>query len=95
VTPEVKLAAAATGQAFALASPGWARPIPDGLVWHPLLGNPLIRRTWAAWHTQSRRRDLAHLVAELDLTAHQDHDTDHKKAATTPGTAAGSSIPLS
>lgn len=67
VTPEVKLAAAGTGNAFALASEGWARPLPDGLVWTRLLGDPLIRRTWAAWHTQSRRRDLACLVADLEL----------------------------
>ena len=68
VTPEVKLAAAGTGRAFALASQGWARPLPKGLVWHRLVGDPLIRRTWAAWLTQSRRRDLASLVADLDLT---------------------------
>ncbi len=67
VTPEVKLAAAGTGRAFALAAPGWARPLPDGLVWHRLRGDPLIRRTWVAWHTESRRRDLACLVADLDL----------------------------
>jgi DNA-binding transcriptional LysR family regulator len=67
VTPEVKLAAAGTGSAFALASQGWARPLPDGLVWHRLRGDPLIRRTWAAWQTESRRRDLASLVADLDL----------------------------
>lgn len=67
VTPEVKLAAAGTGRAFALAAPGWARPLPDGLVWHRLVGDPLIRRTWAAWHAQSHRRDLACLIAELDV----------------------------
>jgi DNA-binding transcriptional LysR family regulator len=67
VTPEVKLAAAGTGRAFALAAPGWARPLPDGLVWHRLRGDPLIRRTWVAWHTESRRRDLARLVADLDV----------------------------
>lgn len=70
VTPEVKLAAAGTGRAFALASRGWARPLPEGLVWNRLLGDPLIRRTWAAWQTQSRRRELASLVADLDLSSH-------------------------
>jgi DNA-binding transcriptional LysR family regulator len=74
VTPEVKLAAAGTGRAFALASKGWARPLPEGLVWNKLLGDPLIRRTWAAWHTHSRRRDLASLVADLDLTNQQIDD---------------------
>lgn len=68
VTPEVKLAAAGTGNAFALASEGWARPLPDGLVWSRLLGDPLVRRTWAAWHSQSQRKDLACLVADLDLS---------------------------
>lgn len=67
VTPEVKLAAAGTGNAFALASEGWARPLPDGLVWNKLLGDPLIRRTWAAWQAESRRKDLACLIADLDL----------------------------
>jgi DNA-binding transcriptional LysR family regulator len=68
VTPEVKLAAAGTGNAFALASEGWARPLPDGLVWTRLLGDPLVRRTWAAWHARSQRKDLACLVADLDLS---------------------------
>ena len=68
VTPEVKLAAAGTGNAFALASQGWARPLPDGLVWNRLVGDPLVRRTWAAWQAESRRRDLACLVADLDLS---------------------------
>lgn len=68
VTPEVKLAAAGTGRAFAFAAQGWARPLPEGLTWNRLLGDPLIRRTWAAWHTQSRRRDLASLIADLDLS---------------------------
>jgi DNA-binding transcriptional LysR family regulator len=68
VTPEVKLAAAGTGNAFALAAEGWARPLPDGLVWNKLLGDPLVRRTWAAWHTDSRRKDLACLIADLDLS---------------------------
>jgi len=68
VTAEVKLAAAATGQAFALASAAWARLLPTGLVWLPLTGNPLVRRTWAAWRKDSRRRDLAYLVSELELS---------------------------
>jgi DNA-binding transcriptional LysR family regulator len=66
---EVKLAAVGTGQAFALAPPGWAGPIPDTVTWCPLVGNPLIRRTWAVWPDDSRRRDLAAFVAALDITA--------------------------
>jgi DNA-binding transcriptional LysR family regulator len=66
---EVKLAAVGTGQAFALAPPGWASTIPDTVTWCPLVGNPLIRRTWAVWPDDSRRRDLAAFVAALDITA--------------------------
>ncbi|HSR82745.1 MAG TPA: LysR family transcriptional regulator [Streptosporangiaceae bacterium] len=69
VTSEVKLAAVGTGRAFALASPRWAQPLPDGIRWHPLIGDPIVRRTWAVWHADSRRRDLATLVAELDVTS--------------------------
>jgi DNA-binding transcriptional LysR family regulator len=70
VTSEVKLAAVGTGRAFALASPTWAQPLPDGIRWHPLIGDPIVRRTWAVWQADSRRRDLATLVAELDVTSH-------------------------
>lgn len=66
VTAEVKLAAVATGRAFALASPGWAQPLPDGMVWHPLTGDPIVRRTWAIWRADARHRDLAALIAALD-----------------------------
>jgi len=31
--------------------------------WQPLIGNPIVRRTWAVWRANSRRRDLAVLVA--------------------------------
>lgn len=72
---EVKLAAVGAGRAFALAPPGWvlpassAEPPRGGVTWHPLIGNPLVRRTWAAWPASSRRRDLAALVAALDMSA--------------------------
>ena len=65
---EVKLAAVGTGRAFALAPPGWYQPLPEGLAWYPLTGDPLVRRTWAVWPADSRRRDLAALVAALDIT---------------------------
>jgi DNA-binding transcriptional LysR family regulator len=70
---EVKMAAVAAGFTFALAPPGWAGsrpsvPLPHGLTWHPLVGNPIVRRTWAVWPASSRRRDLAALVAALDVT---------------------------
>ena len=68
VTAEVKLAAVGTGRAFALASPTWPQPLPEGIRWQPLIGDPIVRRTWAIWHADSRRRDLAALVAALDAT---------------------------
>ncbi len=69
VIPEVKLAAVAAGRAFALAPDGWSQPLPDGLSWHPLIGDPIVRRTWAVWPANSRRRDIAALIAALDSTA--------------------------
>ncbi|MFJ6120326.1 LysR family transcriptional regulator [Streptomyces sp. NPDC092129] len=60
---EVKLAAVAAGGAFAFAPPDWAQPIPEGVTWSPLVGHPLIRRTWAVWLADSRRQDLGRLVA--------------------------------
>lgn len=67
VIAEVKLAAAGTGRAFAFASPRWAQPLPEGIVWHPLVGHPIVRRTWAVWRAAARERDLAALIAILDI----------------------------
>jgi DNA-binding transcriptional LysR family regulator len=69
VTPEVKLAGIGTGRAFGLASPGWGQPLPDGLEWYPLVDNPVVRRTWAVWPAATRHRDVAALIAALDITA--------------------------
>ena len=66
--PEVKFAAVTAGQAFALAPPNWSQPIPDTVVWSPLVGHPLVRRTWAVWPADSRRRDVARLVAALEYS---------------------------
>jgi DNA-binding transcriptional LysR family regulator len=62
---EVKLAAVSTGAAFALAPPHWFQPIPENVVWLPLTGHPLVRRTWAVWPAGSHRRDLGHFVVAL------------------------------
>lgn len=62
---DVKLAAVGAGRAFALAPPGW-QPLPEHVVWLPLAGHPLVRRTWAVWPAASRRRDLGLFVAALD-----------------------------
>jgi hypothetical protein len=63
---EVKLAAVNAGRAFALTPANWSQPIPDGVAWAPLAGRPLVRRTWAVWAAESRRRDLGRLIAALD-----------------------------
>jgi DNA-binding transcriptional LysR family regulator len=65
---EVKIASASAGRAFALAPAGWAHPLPEAVTWQPLIGNPIVRRTWAVWPASARRRDLAALVAALDVT---------------------------
>lgn len=62
---EVKLAAVSAGHAFALAPPDWSQPVPDTITWSPLVGHPLIRRTWAAWPADSRRRDLGHFIITI------------------------------
>ncbi|WIX79366.1 LysR family transcriptional regulator [Amycolatopsis carbonis] len=64
---ELKFAAVSAGGAFTLAPPNWTQPIPEHLAWCPLLGSPLVRRTWAVWPASSHRRDLGHLVAALDV----------------------------
>jgi len=40
--------------------------LPDAVVWAPLVGNPLVRRTWAVWSASSRRRDIGHFVTTFD-----------------------------
>ncbi|MEV5173839.1 LysR family transcriptional regulator [Streptomyces flaveolus] len=62
---EVKLATVATEKAFALAPPDWSQPLPENIVFRPLHDHPLVRRTWAAWPSHSRRRDLASFIAGL------------------------------
>ncbi|MFG2076849.1 DNA-binding transcriptional regulator, LysR family [Nonomuraea maritima] len=59
---EVKLAAVNAGQSFALAPPNWSQPLPENVSWSPLVGHPLVRRTWAVWPAASRRRDVAVFV---------------------------------
>lgn len=62
---ELKLATVGAGGAFALAPPDWPAPLPETITWTPLVGHPLVRRTWAVWRASSHRRDLGHLVAAL------------------------------
>jgi DNA-binding transcriptional LysR family regulator len=64
--PSVTLTTLSAGQAFAFASPEWANPVPDTVVWRPLAGHPVVRRTWAVWPAECRNRDVAHLIAAFE-----------------------------
>ena len=59
-------ASVSTGHAFALAPRRGLDQLPEAVVWAPLVGNPLVRRTWAVWLSSSRRRDVGHFVTSFD-----------------------------
>jgi DNA-binding transcriptional LysR family regulator len=61
----VKFAAVTYGQAFALAPENGLQPLPDTVTWLPLAGKPLVRRTWAVWPAESRRRGVGLLIASF------------------------------
>ena len=61
----VKFAAVSSGQAFALAPENGLQPLPDDVTWSPLVGNPVVRRTWVVWLAESRRRDVGRLIASF------------------------------
>jgi hypothetical protein len=63
---EVKVAGVQTGRAFTLAPPDWSQPLPDDVTWCPLLGAPLVRRTWAIWPAGTRRRDIGAFITALE-----------------------------
>ncbi len=63
----VKFTAVSGGQAFALWPEHGLQPLPDSVSWSPLIGQPLVRRTWVVWPANSRRRDIGHLVAAFEL----------------------------
>lgn len=63
---EVKVAGVVSGAQFALAPPAWRNALPEGVQWHPLVGDPLVRRTWGVWTATARSRGLAAVVAALD-----------------------------
>ena len=62
----MKYASVGTGHAFALAPRRGLDQLPEAVVWAPLVGNPLVRRTWAVWLSSSRRRDVGHFVTSFD-----------------------------
>jgi DNA-binding transcriptional LysR family regulator len=61
----VKFAAVGGGQAFALAPENGLQPLPDDVTWSPLVGKPVVRRTWVVWPAESRRRDIGRLIASF------------------------------
>jgi DNA-binding transcriptional LysR family regulator len=62
----MKFASVSSGHAFALAPRREPDQLPSAVAWAPLVGNPLVRRTWAVWLASSRRRDVGHFVTTLD-----------------------------
>lgn len=66
---DVKLAAVTAGGSFALAPANWPHQIPEHVTWSPLVGHPLVRRTWVVWPANSRRRDIGQLVTAFDVSA--------------------------
>jgi DNA-binding transcriptional LysR family regulator len=64
--PEVKLAQLSMGGRFALAPRKCFQELPQTVLWLPLAGEPLVRRTWVVWRAWSRRKDLALLVAAME-----------------------------
>src|SRR5690606_30148567 len=68
---EVTLAQLSMGGRFALAPRGYLQQVDETLLWLPLVGEPLVRRTWTVWPAWSRRRDLALLVAALEIPFHR------------------------
>ncbi len=66
LTPDVAHAKVSLGRSFALAPACCRETLPPALTWRRLTGDPVRRRTWAAWPANSRRRDLGHLVSSLE-----------------------------
>lgn len=58
--------AARTGQVFAFAPEKHLEPLPESVSWVALTGNPAVRRTWAVWPAESRRREIGYLIASFD-----------------------------
>jgi DNA-binding transcriptional LysR family regulator len=65
VIAAVKFAAVSGGHAFALGPENGLQPLPDNVSWLPLAGKPIVRRTWVVWPAESRRRDVARLIASF------------------------------
>ncbi|WP_101950714.1 LysR family transcriptional regulator [Mycobacterium sp. 3519A] len=66
----IKFAAVAANRAFALAPVHLAARLPPSVVFSPLVGNPVVRRTWVIWHGRTRRRDIGQLIATFEASRH-------------------------
>src|SRR4029077_8275065 len=62
----MKYAAVSSGDAFALSPPRRLEQLPEAVAWAPLVGNPLVRRTWAVWLASSCRRRGGHFITTVD-----------------------------
>ncbi len=62
----VKFSAVTSARVFALAPDKLEHPIPETVTWAPLVGHPLVRRTWVVWPANSHRRDLGHLIIAFE-----------------------------
>jgi DNA-binding transcriptional LysR family regulator len=62
----IKFAAVSSGQSFALSPPRGPAQLPEAVSYARLVGNPLVRRTWAVWPARSRRRDVGLFVTTFD-----------------------------
>jgi DNA-binding transcriptional LysR family regulator len=62
----MKFASVSSGHAFTLAPLRALDQLPEGIALAPLVGNPLVRRTWAVWLANSRRRDVGHFITTFD-----------------------------
>jgi DNA-binding transcriptional LysR family regulator len=62
----MKFAEVGAGDAFALSPRRTPDQLPEHVRWAPLVGSPLVRRTWAVWHARSRRLDIGQFIAAFD-----------------------------
>ncbi|WP_158241012.1 LysR family transcriptional regulator [Mycolicibacterium goodii] len=65
--PSVVIAAVSAGAAFVAVPKGYVSRESEALVWCAISGHSLVQRTWAVWPADSRRRDVAQLIAALDI----------------------------
>ena len=72
--PSVVYTAVSGGHGFALAPAHWAHPVTDTVTWIPLADDSVVRTTWAVWHANCRRRDVAQLIQALETCDSPTHD---------------------